>query len=197
VGAHVIKRSSLARADQKRRNEQRTLAGLLVAIIVTLSLVYLLVSADLRQDLSEANPRSGAEVDGAPIFGWRPLAVEIPAEAQTLRQHGPADGTSVSMLGYMMDGCRVVRKGAQVTEFTLMPDAGSWVHAAHRDPDEMVEVRLMSGTRVPYMDRRLVWVTGRFHHIRSVMRYGEALYRIDGARVREASAKALAQWFSP
>lgn len=101
------------------------------------------------------------------------------------------------MLGYMMLGRRAAFARSPEPGFTLMPNAGSWMHAARHEPDEMVEVRPPPGATVPYVDRRLVWVKGRFSHLRSRLHGGDALYGINDAQVHEASEKDLARWFLP
>lgn len=195
MGARIIKRAGTTSAS--RRRESRTILGALLAVIGPLVLVFLLVAADLRQDLSEARPRRGATLNGSMLIGWRPLAIASQADRDTILRHGPDDGAVVALLGYMMDGKEIVPELTRVTTFTLMPDAGSWIHAAHREPDEMVEIMLIPGTSVLYTDRRLIGVIGRFRHLRSKLRFGEALYGLEDARITDASEKDLVQWFLP
>ena len=78
-----------------------------------------------------------------------------------------------------------------------MPEAGFWLHPVHRNPDEMVDVSLAPGVTVPFTGRRLVWVTGRFRHLRTTLRYGHPLYAIDTASGEDASEKELVRWFRP
>jgi hypothetical protein len=111
------------------------------------------------------------------------LAVEEYEKSEMILDHGPREGSVVAMVGYMMDGFQPVPELTRVTSFTLMPEAGTWIHAAHREPDEMVEVTMASDSRVPYTDRKLVSVTGRFRHLRSKLRYGEALYISAGRKI--------------
>jgi hypothetical protein len=186
VGAHVIKRSRAARAESNRR-ETRTMLRVLLAVMGPLLLVYALVLSDVRRDLSEAEPKPGASMNGTPIVSWKSILVE---------PKGPPDGTQVTMLGYMMEGLSPIPELARVSGFTLMPDAGTWAHPAHREADEMVEISLFPGAPTLFVNRRLVWVTGRFQRVRSGMHYGEARYALTDAQVREAAEKDLGQWFT-
>ncbi len=183
MGARTIKTRGQAGKVLARRRESRTILGVLVAVLGPLFLVYLLVAADLRPDLGEARPRPGATLKGSVLIGWKPLAVEEYEKSEMILDHGPREGSVVAMVGYMMDGFQPVPELTRVTSFTLMPEAGTWIHAAHREPDEMVEVTMASDSRVPYTDRKLVSVTGRFRHLRSKLRYGEALYISAGRKI--------------
>jgi hypothetical protein len=71
-----------------------------------------------------------------------------------------SSGASIRALGYMMDGGRPVRDGERVQSFVLLPDAGSSVHPAHRFGDQMIEVRLETGSLARFSERSLVWAWG-------------------------------------
>jgi hypothetical protein len=173
------------------------LLGILAAVLAPLFLVYILIAADIRQDLSDIRPRPQAVLGAAPVVGWNALAVQDGDKPGDVLQRGPRSGDPVAMLGYQMDGSVPVRDHTLVSAFTLMPDAGTWVHPAHREADEMVAVTLRGNSRTPFIFRRLVWVTGRFQHLAAKPRYGEPLYGITAAAVADASEKNLARWFVP
>src|ERR1035438_8517643 len=108
----------------------------------------------------------------------------------------PKNGTVVKMLGYMMDGYKFARNGVPVTMFVLMPSAGHFLHPAHRDPDEMVEVWLRSGT-VIFENRQLIWASGAFERLPLHGAEDHALYALRNASVESASYKDIKNWFGP
>ena len=106
----------------------------------------------------------------------------------------PNDGTSVKMLGYMMDGYDFAKDGFPVRMFVLMPEAGHFLHPAHRNPDEMVEVWPKPGT-VIFKRRQLVWASGTFQRLSTHSREEHALYALRNASVTPASSSDIANWF--
>ena len=97
------------------------------------------------------------------------------------------------MLGYMMDGSQRAQDGAQVETFILMPDAGQFLHPAHRIPDEMVETWL--ARPAPFQYRRLVWVSGVLARIPRRPHSNRALYAIKDAEVAPAPESDITRWF--
>jgi hypothetical protein len=137
---------------------------------------------DIRVDLSELRAAviTVSEED-ASLVGWSDLARRT--------GEGPA-----RMLGYMMDGDQSSRDGAPVTMFVLMPEAGQFLHAAHRIPEEMVEVRMRDPK--PFRYRQLVWAVGRLSRTMGSDR-DHAAWAMINANVEPASEREITRWFSP
>jgi hypothetical protein len=158
---------------------------------------FYLISLDTRPDLSDANPKSNVATDDATLCGWPSLRQpDNPSEVRRSDAQVPKNGARVKMLGYMMDGYRFVDDGAPVRMFVLMPGAGHFLHPAHRDPDQMVEIRLQLGNTV-FKSRELVWVSGRFERLPAQSGEERAMYALQHASVAPASYRDISQWFSP
>jgi hypothetical protein len=80
------------------------------------------VAMDMRSDLSELKSSGQVDEKGAVPVGWPDLERSY---------NGPG---RVRMIGYMMDGYQASRDGATVEMFVLLPDAGQFLHPAHRIP---------------------------------------------------------------
>jgi len=162
-----------------RRRESRTLAIVIASVAGPCLLMFFLIGADMRSDLSDLRPRSATFGDGARLIGWSQLGALLP------------EGR-VRMLGYMMDGYKSVPDGTPITTFMLMPEAGHLLHPAHRDPDERVEVRLADGSPVPYSDRAMTWAEG---YLKRSEKGAGAAYALEQATVSRADERAISQWF--
>jgi hypothetical protein len=154
-----------------------------------LILAYVLVAADMRNDLSELKP--AADSGDTALIGWPDLNPGYDRPAQT---RWPSR-TRVRILGYMMDGYKPVPDGAKAGMFILMPEAGHFLHPAHRIPEKMVEVWPV--TPLPFQYRRLVWVWGLLGRVSGVPRRDSALFAMSGAEIRPADNTAIARWFIP
>jgi hypothetical protein len=197
-------RSKGATERSRKKNERRALIGILCSVTLPLILAFLLVGADMRNNLSELKPLKPA-IDGTTLLlGWQEL--ESGAMESALSPSPRWDiRPQVRMLGYMMDGDEPFREGAAVRTFLLLPDAGHILHPAHRDPDQMVKVTLTTPSVFHY--RRLVWVSGTFGRTgkpaRSVAgdasrhQTGEAMYEITNGAVSFASDAEIVRWFEP
>lgn len=89
----------------------------------------------------------------------------------------------------MMDVYRPVPDGAKAGMFILMPEAGHFLHPAHRIPEEMVEVSPVRP--LPFQYRRLVWVWGLLGRVTREAESGAArretaLFAMSDAEVRPA-----------
>ena len=196
MGARVIRNRDLWVARQKRvsRKESATIATIIAAVGVPLILAYVLVAADMRNDLSELKPTAAS--GAAALIGWPDLNPGYDRPAQT---RWPS-GTRVRMLGYMMDGYQPVPEGAKAGMFILMPEAGHFLHPAHRIPGEMVEV--WPARPLPFQYRRLVWVWGPLRRVAHEAASGSprrdtALFAMRDAEVRAADNADIARWFIP
>ena len=142
MGARVIRKPD---PSARKRKETLTLWAIIAAIGFPLFLAYILVAVDMRSDLSELNAAKHVD-DRAPVpVGWPELE---------------ADGAQgrIRMIGYMMDGYQPSSDGTPVDMFILLPEAGQFLHPAHRIPNQMVEVRPRHA--VPFRRRELVWAVG-------------------------------------
>jgi hypothetical protein len=99
------------------------------------------------------------------------------------------------MDGHMMDGQRSSRDGEQVNMFILLPEAGQFLHPAHRIPDRMVEVH--PPYAIVFRNRQLVWASGTLN--RTFARRGDekAAYAMSDAEVTPASDRDIGKWFHP
>ena len=157
---------------------------------------FYMISLDTRPDLSDSEPRTDRTTDDAVLTGWPALRQPVyPSGSSHPENPVPKDGTAVIMLGYMMDGYDFVKDGTPVTMFILMPGAGHILHAAHRDPDEMVEVWPGRGT-VVFKSRELVWVSGTFERLTLQSREEHALYALRNASVAPGTYLDIANWFA-
>jgi len=143
-----------------------------------------LIAADMRTDLSDLKPRSTTWDDDARLIGWSQLGADRLPEGR------------VRMLGYMMDGYKYARDGVPVAMFVLMPGAGHFMHPAHRDPDQMVEVWPKPG-HVVFKNRELVRASGTFVRVPGPLREEHAQYALYNASVTPASYGDIANWFVP
>ena len=164
---------TLTAKSQRSRQESRTIVAIIAAIVLPCILMLLLVAADMRPDLSDLQPLS-READ---LIGWPQLDAAL------------TQGRPVRLLGYMMD-LENTPNDTPVQVFILMPEAGTMVHAAHRIPEEMIEVRLSKSVLFRY--RSLVWVGGIIE--RSRVRSG-ARYLLEDASVRSAADSYISRWF--
>ena len=146
-------------------------------------LAVALVGMDMRSDLSELKPTKPVDDKGAMPVGWPDLE----------RQH---DGPQrIRMIGYMMDGYQPSRDGATVDVFVLLPEAGQFLHPAHRIPNQMVEVR--PSRPIVFHYRALVWVTGTLNRTMSVHGDDKAAYSMIAAEVDPAAERDIGKWFRP
>jgi hypothetical protein len=150
---------------------------------------FFLIALDTRPDLSDGHPRAAGMDEAAIPLGWPSLRVSGMPDAL------PTNGAMVKMLGYMMDGYRFAARGSDVGMFVLMPSAGNFLHPAHREPEEMVEVWLKTGT-VFFQERELVWASGKFERTRGPVE-DHALYALRQASVAPASQGDISRWFAP
>ena len=101
---------------------------------------------DTRSDLSELKSTGQVDDKGAVPVGWSGLDVRHEGQQR------------VRMIGYMMDGYQPSRDGTMVGMFVLLPEAGQFLHPAHRIRNQMVEVHLSRPVVFHYRD--LIWATG-------------------------------------
>jgi hypothetical protein len=176
-------------------NEGRTLGLILFGVGAPMLLGFYLISLDSRPDLSDALPSTARTTNDAILVGW-PSLREPDYFSRSKYPEVPKNGTVAKMLGYMMEGYKYAGDGVPVKMFMLMPSAGHFLHPAHRDPDEMVEVWLESGTAT-FKNRQLVWACGAFERLAHHSTEEHALYALRNASVAPASYGDIKNWFGP
>lgn len=202
MGARLIRNRRIFSGHGKaarRKEEFRALAMIICAIVLPLILAFILVGADMRSDLSDLIPREALPDQSTVLIGWGDL--EIPeGRSVSLEQTRWQPQRRVRMLGYMMDGyMNRVRNpspdNTPVKMFVLLPEAGQILHAAHRIPDQMVEIWPTSPVAFKY--RSLVWATGTLARISGRQDADRALYAMTGAEVKPAVQSDITLWFKP
>ena len=118
-------------------------ASVAVPILGTIAVQSLTVKPDLYYLVV----RTDAQSSSPPIMGWSDLAGK------------PCD-CRVRMLGYMMDYQRPIPDGTSVSNFALVPDAGTLLVPAPRVPEETIDVVLRAGGVTRFKSRQLVWAKG-------------------------------------
>jgi hypothetical protein len=178
VGARVIRKPDFS----ARRKETLTLWAIIAVIGFPLFLGYVLVAVDISADLSELKPTRRVDDEGLVAVGWAEL-------------EGDGVQGRVRMIGYMMDGYQPSHDGANVDMFLLLPEAGEFLHPAHRIPNQMVEVR--PRRPVSFRNRQLVWAVGRLN--RTMGKAGEetAAWAMGDADVQPAEPRDIPKWFEP
>ena len=180
MGARTI----LRRDDSAiRRKENLTFWTITAAIGLPMILAVFLVALDMRTDLSELKAAGAADDKGILSVGWPDL------------REGRGINKRVRMIGYMMDDFKPISDGARADTFVLLPEAGQFLHPAHRIPNQMVVV--WTSYPVAFKRRELVWATGNLNP--TLRRSGEnqAAYAMIFAEVTPAAERDIGKWFHP
>ena len=150
-----------ARPKRTRRHEvlsrraARTLIGLVALILLPIIPIGIVITQRTGPDLFDLTPVV-SHSDQYLILAWP----DLERGRHALHTGAISSGASIRALGYMMDGGRPVHDGERVQSFVLLPDAGNSVHPAHRFGDQMIEVRLETGSLARFSERSLVWAWG-------------------------------------
>jgi hypothetical protein len=180
VGARTIRK----RDDSARRKQETlTLWTIIVALAFPMLLAVALVAMDMRSDLSELKSAGQVDDKSAVPVGWPDLERERDVPAR------------VRMIGYMMDGYQPSRDGASVDMFILLPEAGQFLHPAHRVPNQMVEVR--PSHPIVFHYRNLVWATGMLNRTIGNPGDDKAAWAMIAAEVTPAAERDISKWFRP
>jgi hypothetical protein len=184
VGARVIRKPD---SSARKKKESLTLWTIVFAVGFPMLLAYVLVAVDMRSDLSELKPSAQVDDAGFVPVGW--------PELEGFGAQGPVSQRPVRMIGYMMDGYRPEPDGASVDMFILLPEAGQFLHPAHRIPNQMVEVHLIHP--MAFKNRQLVWVSGRLNRTVGKPDRERAAWAIGDAEVNPAQPQEITKWFQP
>jgi hypothetical protein len=160
-----------------------TFWGVTAAIVLPMILAVALVGMDMRADLSDLKAAKQVDDSGAVPFGWPDLSERGEV---TIR---------VRMIGYMMNGDPSLRDGTSVSSFVLLPEAGHFLHPAHRIPSQSVVV--WTTKPVAFRYRQLVWVSGALSRTIRRSRDDEPAYALISADVIPAAEHDIREWFRP
>jgi hypothetical protein len=194
VGARTIRKQDDSVRRRQVRQENLTLWKIIGALVMPMLLTFVLVAMDMRSDLDELQSSGQMDDKGALPIGWSEL--EGRHDLSAAHQPAPWQGQRrVRMIGYMMDGYRPSRDGVKVGMFVLLPEAGQFLHPAHRIPSQMVEV--WPTYPVAFRYRELVWATGILNLTIGNAADLKAAYAMSDADVQPASERDIGKWFHP
>jgi hypothetical protein len=185
MGARVIR---IPDSSVRKKKEILTLWAIIAVIGFPLFLGYILVAADLHIDLSELKPAKQTDEAGFVPVGWPELEGPV-------TQGRVSTGARIRMIGYMMDGYRSYPGGTNVDMFILLPEAGQFLHPAHRIPNQMVEV--WPRRPVLFRNRQLVWALGRLNRTMGKAGEEKAAWAMGNADVQPAEPRDIPKWFEP
>ena len=146
-------------------------------------LAFVLVAMDMRADLSDLKPASLVDDSGAVPLGWPDLSGRGEVSVR------------VRMIGYMMDEGPGPRDGTSVNSFILLPEAGQFLHPAHRVPNQSVVI--WATKPVVFRYRQLVWASGRLNRTIRRSEEAEPAYALVSADVMPAAEQDIRKWFQP
>lgn len=186
------------RRFSKRRNQReqaltRSALKNLVLPLIALCLAAAFPALFMRRvgpdlfDLTPIAPR----IDGYTLVAWH----DMERAHGALKAGASSPGSPTRVLGYMMDGEKPIRDGAEVNRFTLLPDAGSVVHPAHRFGDQMIDVQLKTGATILFKEGRLVWVWGIWKVLAGNPTGDRPLYELQDSHVENADKAEIGKYF--
>jgi hypothetical protein len=181
-GVRIERRKRVGRHEVLSRRAFWTLIGLVAAIYLPVLAIVMVTTEKAGPDLSDLTPVVGRS-DRYAVLAWP----ELERGRHALRTGAISSGALIRALGYMMDGDRPLRNGQHVQSFILLPDAGNAVHPAHRFGDQMIEVRLETGSPVRFSERSLVWVWGTLQMLPGDPLGHVPLYVLEHARTEPAT----------
>jgi hypothetical protein len=148
------------------------------------------VFSTAQPDISDLSPVF-AKADDYTILNW----IELERHRSALQQGtGAFTGARIQALGYMMETDRPVPTGKSVREFVLLPDAGNFLHPAHRFGDQMIVVHL-DAREIRFVPRSLVWAKGILRASPGDPAGSRPLYDLDEAIVFPASKMDIQHYF--
>jgi hypothetical protein len=152
----------------------------------------LAISATNLPDLSDLVP-IGNSAQNFVVLNWATLLRDHPRSL--VAGSSLFVGSQVQAIGYMVEADRPIGEGQWLQDFVLLPEAGHFLHPAHRFGDQMITVHLEPDTRVRYSSRALVWVYGTFRAFAGDPVGSKPLYALDRARVQAAERAEILKYF--
>jgi hypothetical protein len=175
-----------------RREEVRTLLLIGAGVTIPLAGALWAISVTGRPDLSDLVP-IGNSVENCAVLNWSTLLRDHPKALDA--GSSLSAGAQVQALGYMFAGDRALGEGEWVQDFVLLPEAGNFLHPAHRFGDQMINVHLEPDTRVRFSFRALVWVRGTFRASAGDPAGAKPLCALERAHVRPAERREILKYF--
>jgi hypothetical protein len=86
--------------------------------------------------------------------------------------------------------------GDRAGELVLLPDAGNFLHPAHRLGDQMIDIRLQKGERMRFSPLELVWVAGILRVTPGDPSGPKPLYALHHARSQHAEKADIHKYFA-
>ena len=166
-----------------RKKEKLTFRVITAAIGLPLILAAGLVALDMRADLSELKPNRKVDDTGTVIVAWRDL------------KESSAFARPVRMIGYMLDDPVRHYDENRANIFILQPEAGQFLHPAHRIPDQAVVV--WPRHPVVFHNRELVWASGTLQRTPRTSGGDQPEYALTFADVSPADERDIGRWFHP
>lgn len=162
-----------------------------IAGVPILGTIFVTASTS-EPDLSELSPID-PRANKYALLDW---SVLLQDHSHVLKA-GPVipSGAEVQAMGYMMAGDQPVRKGEWIQDFLLLPEAGSLLHPAHRNRDQMIAIHLEDSARIQFTPGALVWARGNFRVSSGLGARPEALYILERARVKPADRTDIKRYF--
>lgn len=180
MGARAIHK----RDDSAVRKKERLTFWTIAAVIgLPMILAVVLVGLDMRIDLSELRPNTPADEKGAMLAGWTDLK-----ESRDFPRR-------VRMMGYMLDDLRRPHNGSRADTFILLPEAGQFLHPAHRIPNQMVVV--WPSYPVVFSNRSLVWASGTLSRALRASDSDQPAWAMTFAEVKPADERDIGKWLRP
>ncbi len=155
----------------------------MLAVGLPMILAVALVALDMRTDLSELKPNMQPDDKGEVPVGWADL-----------KEFGESPHR-VRMLGYMLDDLRRPHEGSRADIFILLPEAGQFLHPAHRIPGQSVVV--WPRYPVVFRNRQLVWAAGMLSRALRTSGDDQPAYAMTFADITAADERDIAKWFRP
>jgi hypothetical protein len=182
-----IRARRVRKLEASSRRALWSLIGLTAAICLP---TLFLISRPSGPDLFDLTPAEACS-EGYVILAWP----ELERARHAMHTGAISSGTMIRALGYMMEGDRQVRDGELIQGFVLLPDPGSAAHPAHRFGDQMINVRLETGSAVRFSEQSLVWVWGTLQMLPGNPTGHTPLYVLEHARAAPANKTDIQKYF--
>jgi hypothetical protein len=141
-----------------KAREQRFVFVLIVLIVSFAALLPSLITAiSSRPDLYFAKPRPVEP--GITVLDWQTLGNLLSSPADPVAARPDLFEAPVEIVGYSIS-IAPSKGNSTFADFLLVPDPGDWLHPPHLHPGEMIDVRVMEGRMIPFVENAPVTVRG-------------------------------------
>jgi hypothetical protein len=181
----MVRRAGKKRSSISPAEERRVLTLVLaLACIPMLAAVSAIIVSD-KPDLSDLVPVTRCAGDYL-VLDWDSLRHSGRHALNTAS--AAFVGAAVQALGYMMES-------GQGSELVLLPEAGNFLHPAHRFGDQMIAVHLRAAGSSAFAPGDLVWAKGIMRTAPGDPRGSRPLYAIEQASVERAGDVDVRRYF--